>query len=394
MSDAQVIIGGGLAGAKAAEALRDQGYDAAIVLIAEEQHLPYERPPLSKGYLAGSDERADAFTFDADWYVAHDIDVRIGVRAVRIDRDAHEVHLDDGTPVAYSKLLLATGSSSRRMDGADGALYLRSIDQSEQIHDAIGPGRHLVVVGGGWIGLEVAATARQSGSDVTLIEPQEQPLEKILGSRIGRVFADLHREHGVDLRLGVGVDTVAPRSVTTGDGDQIPADAVLVGIGAVPNVDLARDAGLDVSNGVDVNARLQTSDPDIYAVGDIANHDHPSLGRLRVEHWANAQNQPAVAVANMLGGTQVYDRLPYFFTDQYDLGMEYRGYASGENDVVVRGDTATREFLAFWLADGAVGAGMNVNIWDQGDAIAELIASGRTVDVDRLADPNVPLDEV
>ena len=394
MSDAQVIIGGGLAGAKAAEALRDQGYDAAIVLIAEEQHLPYERPPLSKGYLADSDERADAFTFDADWYVAHDIDVRIGVRAVRIDRDAHEVHLDDGTPVAYSKLLLATGSSSRRMDGADGALYLRSIDQSEQVHDAIGPGQHLVVVGGGWIGLEVAATARQSGSDVTLIEPQEQPLEKILGSRIGRVFADLHREHGVDLRLGVGVDTVAPRSVTTGDGDQIPADAVLVGIGAVPNVDLARDAGLDVSNGVDVNARLQTSDPDIYAVGDIANHDHPSLGRLRVEHWANAQNQPAVAVANMLGGTQVYDRLPYFFTDQYDLGMEYRGYASGENDVVVRGDTATREFLAFWLADGAVGAGMNVNIWDQGDAIAELIASGRTVDVDRLADPNVPLDEV
>ncbi|MCF8610871.1 FAD-dependent oxidoreductase [Gordonia sp. HY285] len=394
MSDAQVIIGGGLAGAKAAEALRDQGYDAAIVLIAEEQHLPYERPPLSKGYLAGSDERADAFTFDADWYVAHDIDVRIGVRAVRIDRDAHEVHLDDGTSVAYSKLLLATGSSSRRMDGADGALYLRSIDQSEQIRDAIGPGRHLVVVGGGWIGLEVAATARQSGSDVTLIEPQEQPLEKILGSRIGRVFADLHREHGVDLRLGVGVDTVAPRSVTTGDGDQIPADAVLVGIGAVPNVDLARDAGLDVSNGVDVNARLQTSDPDIYAVGDIANHDHPTLGRLRVEHWANAQNQPAVAVANMLGGTQVYDRLPYFFTDQYDLGMEYRGYASGENAVVVRGDTATREFLAFWLADGAVGAGMNVNIWDQGDAIAELIASGRTVDVDRLADPNVPLDEV
>ncbi|WOC14455.1 NAD(P)/FAD-dependent oxidoreductase [Gordonia sp. MP11Mi] len=394
MSDAQVIIGGGLAGAKTAEALRDQGYGGAIVLIAEEQHLPYERPPLSKGYLAGSDKRSDAFTFDADWYVAHDVDVRIGVRAVRIDRDTHRVHLDDGSSVVYSKLLLATGSSSRRMDGADGALYLRSIDESEQIRDAIGQGRHLVVVGGGWIGLEVAATARQSGSDVTLIEPQDQPLEKTLGSRIGRVVADLHREHGVDLRLGVGVDTVTPRSVTTDDGDQIPADAVLVGIGAVPNIDLARDAGLDVSDGVDVDAGLRTSDPDIFAVGDIANHDHPTLGRLRVEHWANAQNQPAVAVANMLGGSQVYDRLPYFFTDQYDLGMEYRGHASGHNDVVVRGDTATREFLAFWLADGAVVAGMNVNIWDQGDAIAELIASGRTVDVDRLGDPNVPLDEV
>ncbi|MCF8569586.1 FAD-dependent oxidoreductase [Gordonia sp. HY002] len=394
MSDAQVIIGGGLAGAKAAEALRDQGYDGAIVLIAAEQHLPYERPPLSKGYLAGSDERASAFTFDADWYLSHDIDLRVGVRADRIDRDAHQVHLDDGSSVAYTKLLLATGSASRHLDGAEGALYLRTIDESERIRDAIGEGRHLVIVGGGWIGLEVAATARQAGTDVTVIEPQSSPLAKILGSRIGDVFADLHREHGVDLRLGVGVDTVAPRSVTTDDGDQIPADAVLVGIGAVPNVELARDAGLEVSNGVDVDAGLRTSDPDVYAVGDIANHDHPTLGRLRVEHWANAQNQPAVAVANMLGGSQVYDRLPYFFSDQYDLGMEYRGLASEENDVVVRGDTATREFLAFWLDGGAVVAGMNVNIWDQGDAVADLIASGRRVDVDKLADPNVPLESV
>ena len=394
MSDAQVIIGGGLAGAKAAEALREQGYDGAIVLIASEQHLPYERPPLSKGYLAGSDERASAFTFDADWYLSHDVDLRVGVRAERIDRDAHQVHLDDGSSVSYTKLLLATGSASRHLDGAEGALYLRTIDESEQIRDAIGEGRHLVIVGAGWIGLEVAATARQAGTDVTVIEPQSRPLEKILGSRVGDVFADLHREHGVDLRLGVGVDAVAPRSVTTDDGDQIPADSVLVGIGAVPNVQLARDAGLEVSDGVDVDAGLRTSDPDVYAVGDIANHDHPKLGRLRVEHWANAQNQPAVAVANMLGGSQVYDRLPYFFSDQYDLGMEYRGLASEENDVVVRGDTATREFLAFWLDDGAVVAGMNVNIWDQGDAVADLIASGRTVDVDKLADPNVPLESV
>lgn len=394
MSDAQVIIGGGLAGAKAAEALREQGYDGAIVLIASEQHLPYERPPLSKGYLAGSDERASAFTFDAEWYLSHDVDLRVGVRAERIDRDAHQVHLDDGSSVSYTKLLLATGSASRHLDGAEGALYLRTIDESEQIRDAIGEGRHLVIVGGGWIGLEVAATARQAGTDVTVIEPQSRPLEKILGSRIGDVFADLHREHGVDLRLGVGVDAVAPRSVTTDDGDQIPADSVLVGIGAVPNVELARDAGLEVSNGVDVDAGLRTSDPDVYAVGDIANHDHPKLGRLRVEHWANAQNQPAVAVANMLGGSQVYDRLPYFFSDQYDLGMEYRGLASEENEVVVRGDTATREFLAFWLDDGAVVAGMNVNIWDQGDAVADLIASGRRVDVDKLADPNVPLESV
>ncbi|MGO3325184.1 NAD(P)/FAD-dependent oxidoreductase [Gordonia sp. (in: high G+C Gram-positive bacteria)] len=394
MSDAQVIIGGGLAGAKTAEALREQGYDGPIVLIAAEQHLPYERPPLSKGYLAGSDERADAFTFDADWYVSHDVDLRVGVRAVRIDRDAHQVHLDDGSSVAYRKLLLATGSSSRHLDGAEGALYLRTIDESEKIADAIGEGRHLVIVGGGWIGLEVAATARQAGAEVTVIEPQSRPLEKILGARIGDVFADLHRQNGVDLRLGVGVDAVAPRSVTTDDGDQIPADAVLVGIGAVPNVELAQDAGLQVSNGVDVDAGLRTSDPDVYAVGDIANHDHPKLGRLRVEHWANAQNQPAVAVANMLGGSQVYDRLPYFFSDQYDLGMEYRGLASGKNDVVVRGDTVAREFLAFWLDGGVVVAGMNVNIWDQGDAVADLITSGRTVDVNKLADSSVPLDQV
>lgn len=394
MSDAHVIIGGGLAGAKAAEALRDQGFDGQIVLIAGERHLPYERPPLSKGYLAGKDDRADAFTFDADWYVSHAVDVRIGVRAEHIDRDAHRIHLDDGSTVGYAKLLLATGSSSRRMDGAEGALYLRTVDESEQIRDAIGAGRHLVVVGGGWIGLEVAATAREAGTDVTVIEPQDHPLEKILGARIGDVFADLHREHGVDLRLGVGVASVSPRSVTTDDGDQIPADAVLVGIGAIPNVALAEESGLSVSNGVDVDAGLRTSDRDVYAVGDIANHDHPRLGRTRVEHWANAQNQPAVAVANMLGGSQVYDRLPYFFTDQYDLGMEYRGLASGENEVTVRGDTSSREFLAFWLDDGRVVAGMNVNIWDQGDAIADLITSGRTVDTAALGDPSVPLDQV
>ncbi|MFC3244347.1 NAD(P)/FAD-dependent oxidoreductase [Gordonia humi] len=389
-----MIIGGGLAGAKAAEALRDQGFDGPVILIADEEHLPYERPPLSKGYLAGDDDRASLFTHDANWYADHDVDVRTGVRAERIDPRAHRVDLSDGTSVDYAKLLLATGSSSRRLDGADGALYLRSLDDSDRIREVIGEDRTLVIVGGGWIGLEVAATARQAGTRVTVVEPQSQPLERILGTTVAEVFAGVHRDNGVDLRLGVGVKEVGPGAVTTDDGDLISADAVLVGIGATPNVDLARAAGLAVSNGVDVDGGLRTSDPDVFAVGDIANHDHPSLGRLRVEHWANAQNQPAVAVTNMLGGSAVYDRVPYFFTDQYDLGMEYRGLASSENDVVIRGDLATREFLAFWLSDGAVVAGMNVNIWDAGDDIAALIASGRRVDAAALADSSVSLDQV
>ena len=395
-----VIIGGGLAGAKAAEALRDQGFDGDLVLIGEEPHRPYERPPLSKDYLAGKSGRDEVFVHPSQWYSEHRVDLRLGATATAIDRAAHEVRLADGGTVGYDKLLLATGASPRRLPipGADTALYLRRVEDSEAIKAAFGSGRRLVVIGGGWIGLEVAAAAQQAGTDVTVVEVADLPLLRVLGPEIAAVFADLHRANGVDLRLGTQVGAVEDGGVRLADGTVLPADAVVIGVGVAPNTALASDAGLDVEDGVLVDASLRTSDPDVFAAGDVARALHPLLGKhIRVEHWANALNQPAVAAAAMLGRTDAaYDELPYFYTDQFDLGMEYLGYVEpgGYDRVVVRGDTATREFIAFWLSGGRVLAGMNVNVWDVTEPIKALIRSGAAVDPDRLADPAVPLESV
>ncbi|WP_209647719.1 NAD(P)/FAD-dependent oxidoreductase [Kibdelosporangium banguiense] len=389
-----VIAGGGLAGAKGAEALRDQGFDGDIVLVADESHRPYERPPLSKDFLAGKAERDSVFVHDENWYAEHNVDLRLGVAATAIDRAAHQVRLADGSSVEYSKLLLATGSSPRRFPGAEDALYLRRIGDSERIKSVIASSSRLIVIGAGWIGLEATAAARNAGVEVTVLESAELPLLAAIGPEVAQVYADLHRAHDVDLRFGVEVDQVNFKSVGLVDGTVLDADAVLIGIGASPNVDLAKKAGLDVDNGVLVDAGLRTSDPDIFAAGDIANATHPLLGRrIRVEHWANALNQPAVAATNMLDGDATYDELPYFYTDQYDLGMEYIGDITGYDRVVFRGDVPGREFIAFWLKDNRVLAGMNVNIWDVVDPIKQLIRSGKQIDPDRLANPEVSLED-
>ncbi|SMD23379.1 3-phenylpropionate/trans-cinnamate dioxygenase ferredoxin reductase subunit [Kibdelosporangium aridum] len=389
-----VIVGGGLAGAKAAEALRDQGFDGDIVLVTEEQDRPYERPPLSKDYLQGKAERDSAFVHGPNWYDENNVDLRLGVAATAIDRAAHQVRLADGSSVEYAKLLLATGSSPRQFPGAEDALYLRKIGDSERIKSVIANSSRLIVIGAGWIGLEVTAAARAAGVEVTVLEAAPQPLITAIGSEVAEVYADLHRANGVDLRLGVEVDQVGAKSVGLVDGTVVDADAVLVAIGAAPNVSLAKDAGLDVDNGVLVDASLRTSDPDIFAAGDIANAENPFLSkRVRVEHWANALNQPAVAATGMLGGSATYDELPYFYTDQYDLGMEYIGDIAGYDRVVFRGDKPGREFIAFWLKDNRVLAGMNVNIWDVVDPIKALIRSRKQVDPDRLANPDIPLEE-
>lgn len=400
-----VIVGGGLAGGKTAEALREQGFTGAITIVCGEKHLPYERPPLSKEHLAGKKQLPDFTVHDADWYVENAVDLLMGVRATAIETFAHRVTLDDGNTLDYSALVLATGSSSRRppIPGADaqGVHFLRTIEESDALLEALTAGSRLAVVGGGWIGLEVAASARQRGVEVTVVESAPLPLLAALGPELAQVFADLHRENGVDLRLdsqvaAITTDAGRATGLQLADGAVIEADAVLVAVGATPNIGLAADAELLLADGgVQVGSGLRTSEPDVYAVGDIAAAAHPLLAtRIRTEHWANALNQPAVAAANILGGEVAYTNLPYFFTDQYDLGMEYTGHSAGYTQVVLRGEVAKREFIAFWLdADNRVLAGMNVNVWDVTDDIKALITSRKPVSPERLADVSVPLGQ-
>jgi len=402
-----VIVGASLAGAKAAEALRGEGFEGRITLIGEEAELPYERPPLSKEYLMGKSERDGVFVHDWDWYRENHVDLRLQSRVASIDRGRHLVRCEGGDEIAFDRLLLTTGSSPRKLPlpGADSSnvLYLRRVEESERLRERFSKSGRLVVIGAGWIGLEAAAAAREAGVEVTVLETLELPLLRVLGPECARVFADLHRRHGVDLRLGVKVDAIVeeegrPSRIRLAGGEEVTADTVLAGIGARPNVELAEGAGLEVSNGVLVDQALRTSDPDILAAGDIANAQHPVLGkRIRVEHWDNAIGQGETAARSMLRDGVVYDRIPYFYTDQYELGMEYAGYVEpgGYQEVVFRGDVDKLEFVAFWLdAEHRVLAGMNVNIWDVNDAIKGLVSSQKPVDPTRLSDAAVPLEDL
>jgi 3-phenylpropionate/trans-cinnamate dioxygenase ferredoxin reductase subunit len=403
-----LIVGGGLAGAKAAEALRDRGFDGPITLVGSESERPYERPPLSKEYLQGRSPVEEIYVHPKTWYADHDVDLHLGSTVTGLDRQEKQVHTSAEGRLRYDRLLIATGSSPRRLDlvgaDADNVLYLRTKHDSDRLRQALAPGARVVIVGGGWIGLETAAAARVAGAEVTVLEQSELPLIGILGPRVAQVFADLHRQHGVDLRCNVRVSGLRTAeggssvgAVVLADGSAVSADLVIVGIGATPNIDLARDAGLLTNNGIVVDQALRTSDPDVFAAGDVANAYHPFLGRhLRVEHWANALHQPEVAADAMLGARRVYDRLPYFFTDQYDLGMEYTGLAepADTGNVVIRGDTDSGEFIVFWLRDHRVVAGMNVNVWDVNESIQQLIRTEEHVDPNDLADPDRSLDEL
>jgi len=403
--NAYVIAGAGLAGAKAAETLRSEGFDGPVVLIGDEEERPYERPPLSKDYLVGKAERETIYVHPENWYADNKVELRLGSPVTAIDRAARQVTLADGSSVGYAKLLLATGSSPRLLTvpgaDADGVLYLRRAADSDQIKTVLASASRIAVIGAGWIGLEATAAARTAGVEVTICEAAGLPLLRVLGPEVAQVFADLHREHGVDLRFSVQVEEITTAGgrvsgVRLADGGHIEADAVIVGVGIVPNAQLAETAGLEVSNGIVVDAALRSSDPDIFAAGDVASAYHPVLGRhIRVEHWANALNQPQAAARAMLGQDVSYDKVPYFYTDQYDLGMEYSGYVEpgGYDQVIFRGDKDGREFVAFWLSGGRVLAGMNVNVWDVNDAIQDLVRGGQAVDPAKLADPGVPLDQ-
>jgi 3-phenylpropionate/trans-cinnamate dioxygenase ferredoxin reductase component len=401
-----VIVGAGLAGAKAAQTLRKEGFTGHIELVGAETEPPYERPPLSKAYLTGAVERDTSYVHKPGWYQDHEVELRLGVSAAGLMLAAHEVALDTGERIGYDKLLLATGSSPRRLTvpGADlgGVHYLRRLEDADRLRAALTRGgRAVLVIGGGWIGLEVAAAARGHGNEVTLVEPQPTPLRAALGDELGAMFADLHREHGVDLRLNTGVQKLTGdghvTAVITDKGEELPADLVVVGVGVHPNVEVAQAAGLKVDNGIVVDQAMRSSDPDVYAAGDVANSYHPSLGRhLRVEHWANALHGGPAAARSMLGQDVSYDRVPYFFTDQYDLGMEYFGYVEpgGHDELVYRGDLDGRQFIAFWLTGDRVVAGMTVNVWGVARQIQDLIRSGKPIDPARLADPNVPLSDL
>jgi 3-phenylpropionate/trans-cinnamate dioxygenase ferredoxin reductase component len=384
MPETHVIAGAGLAGAKAAEALRSEGFEGRIVLVGDEPEAPYERPPLSKDYLRGESPREQARVHEDGFYAEHDIELLAGTTVTDLNTAARDVTLSTGERLGYDRLLLATGSEPRRLSvpGAelDGIHHLRTFADSDAIAAALRPGARAVIAGGGWIGMEVAASARQKGLDVTIVELEDVPLSRALGREAGLIYARLHREHGVELHTGVAVARVEGEGrverVVLADGRALDADLLVCGLGAIPRTALAERAGLAVENGVLTDASLQTSDPHVFAAGDIANAEHPFYGRrVRVEHWANALNQPEVAAKAMLGKPATYDKLPYFFSDQYDAGMEYRGLAIGADAFEIDGDAEAYEFVAYWRREGRTIAAMNVNVWDVGDQLEEEILS-------------------
>lgn len=405
MSERIVIVGGGLAAATAAEELRALGHAGSIDLVTAEPHRPYQRPPLSKGYLSG-DEGLDAvFVHPEGWEGEHDVTLHVGNPATQIED--HALTLGDGTRLPFDRLLLATGANPRRLPvpGADapGAHTFRTLADADELKaELAGGGKRVVLIGSGWIGLELAAAARNLGNEVAVVSPDRIPLSSALGDEMGAVFQRLHEEHGVEFHLEQSADAIetGPDGRVTGvraAGTTLPADLVIIGIGAVPETSLAESAGLQVDHGILVDERMRTSAADILAAGDVANAFHPGLGsRLRSEHWANAIASGKVAASTMTGGDAVLDDIPYFYTDQYDLGMEYSGYGplARDAEVVIRGDADTREFIAFWVADGRVVAGMNVNVWDVNEEIQRLIRDRVAVDRERLEDPSVALGEI
>ncbi len=394
-----IIVGASLAGAKAAEGARSEGWTRPIRLVGAEPYLPYERPPLSKGVLTGGKAPSTAAVHDGDFYVTNKIDVLLGVAATRIDLADRRIELHGGRDLHFAKLILATGSSPRRLTGEGAELpevfYLRTLDDCLALRDRLIPGTRVAVIGASWIGTEVAACARQRGCEVAVIDPLSTPLERVLGPDVGRFFAELHRGHGVELHLGAQVDAIEGSDHVSGvrlsAGTVIPADVVVVGIGVTPNIDVARDCGLAVDHGVLVDASLATSHPDVYAAGDIAEATNPAFGggRVRVEHWANALNQGLMAGSNAAGATGQFERIPYFYSDQYDMGMEYSGWPTAWDSVAFRGNPDDGAFVAFYLRDGRVIGGANVNVWDVNEHVQRLIRAGTAVDPERLTDLDV-----
>ena len=400
-----VIVGAGLAGAKAAQALREEGFDGRVVLLGAERERPYERPPLSKEYLRGEVGRETLFVHDEHFSDEYAIDLRLGETVLAIDSAGGAVALGAREHIGYDRLLLATGARPRRLTlpGAelDGVCQLRTLADSDMLRERLHAAERVAVVGAGWIGCEVAAAARSMGLDVTMIDPLQLPLQRALGPQLGAFYRDLHAEHGVRMLLGEGVAAFegkpggAIHAVRTTGGARVPCDFAVVGIGVMARDEITERSSIDTADGILVDEYLESSAANVFAAGDVARAYHPLLERsLRVEHWANALHQGQTAARNMLGARVAYDRLPYFYSDQYDVGMEYHGHGDAGDDVVIRGELAGREFIAFWLSNDRVTAAMNVNVWDMAPDIQALLRARAPVDRDRLADTAVALGDL
>jgi 3-phenylpropionate/trans-cinnamate dioxygenase ferredoxin reductase subunit len=390
-----VVIGAGLAAAHAVTSLREEGHSGSLTVVGSEPHLPYERPPLSKSYLMGKKTIAEATPHDQAWYDEHDVRVLTGTTATSVDVGDRTVTLGSGETLEYDALLLTTGAEPRvpPLPGADAASYLRTVEDSDRLKAALAAGGRAVMVGGGWIGLELAAAARQAGMDVTVLEMAPLPLGGVLGDEVAGYLTELHRRNGVDVRTGATVEAIETEDGrATGvrvDGEALPADLVVVAVGAAPRTALAEAAGLEIApreqgGGIVVDEHLRTSDPHVWAAGDVANARHPALGPIRVEHWDNAIRQGKAVARAILGQDVTYDWQPYFYTDQFDFGMEYVGRGSPTDDVEIRGSLESGEFIAYWLDGDTLTAAMNVNIWDVNDRLREMV--GTRVDRAQLTD--------
>ena len=362
-----VIVGGGVGAAAAVQGLREHGFQDRIVVVGEEPDPPYERPPLSKEYLRGEQGRDALPVHDEAWYGEHGVDLRLGARATGLDPGAPAVTLEGGERLDADAVLLATGGRPRRMPGepSDRILYLRRIEDADRIREVIRSGR-LVVVGAGFIGAEVAASARVGGAEVTVLEKNQVPLNRAIGEEMGRIYAEIHRDRGVDLRTEDGVASVEETAdgvvVRTDQAATIEAGAVLVGIGIEPTVELAADAGLELGNGIAVDERCETSAPGVFACGDVADHRHPTFGRrIRVEHFDNALKMGAHVAGAMLGEAEPFTDPHWFWSDQYEVNLQYAGFAYGWDRVVTRGSMEELDGVAFYLLEGVLLGALGLN---------------------------------
>ncbi|MFI5255459.1 MAG: NAD(P)/FAD-dependent oxidoreductase [Candidatus Limnocylindrales bacterium] len=398
-----VIVGGGLAAARAATNLRKEGFDGRLILLTDEPEVPYERPPLSKDYLRGEKDRAGIRVMEPAGWAAADVDVLTNTRVAGLDLHARTVRLEGGRRIRFWRCVLATGSAARPLPGPGGDLLgvftLRTVDEADALRAAALAAGSAVVVGGGWIGAEVAASLQQLGVEMTMVMTGKLPLERVMGPEIGAVYRDLHLGHGVRLVTDARVEAVLGERRAEGlrlvDGRTVDGTVVVAGVGASPRDELARAAGLTVGDGVEVDEYLRTSDPAVFAIGDIAAAWNPTFGeRIRVEHWDNARRQGIAVAKSVLGRGTAYARAPYFYSDQWDFSIEYVGHPSHWDRLLFRGVPESGSFCAFWLDGGKVVAGLNARVPDVSPTIARLVESHATPDLGRLADPAVPLAEL